>query len=194
MLHARHHVQILAGSPASSCVACSHWPSKKMSPHSPSQSSPSSNREPHAPICTHSHLRSPPVVCPHTPSTRACLLALACGLPIVALHCMAGHLFSHLLARRAEHKYITSGALRDLLLFFLQQDRQFQELFLSYAFFCSSFLFPRAWCSLFILSHSNNPTHPIALSVAGRHSIKRQKIQQYATNQLFLPNKFSNPQ
>ena len=79
-----------------------------------------------------------------------------------------------------------------ILSFFpLQQACQSQELFFSYTLFCSSFLFPRAWCSLSIPSHSNNQSHSTASSVAGRHHHKNHKNQQHATNQLFFPTKFS---
>lgn len=97
---------------------------------------PPSARTPRAATSAH-HLPS----APSSPSTRGCLLALACRLPIVALHCIDGApvqpaIFSR---TRTEHKYTSPWRSLRSLLFSLQQACQVQELFFSYAI--SSFLF-----------------------------------------------------
>lgn len=98
---------------------------------------------------------------PSVPSTRARLLALACGLAIVALHCMGRQLSippSTSPPSALKHKYTTSQrAFNASLSFLSSKPVNRKSCFLVIPFFYSSFLFPRAWCSLSIPSHSNNP-------------------------------------
>lgn len=195
MLHARHHVVILARSPAKCSFLMLTGGCRKRGAGVASQWAASSNREPHASVCTHSHPRWPPPV--ESAVAVHSRLPVSAGMRAsdsrIALHRRRACSACHLLTCHTEHKYTSPRRSLRSLSFSLQQACQSQELFLSYAFFYYSFFVPKGLVLVVhtLLTQSNNPPYAIALSVAGRLPIKITKIPQYATNQLFLPTKHS---
>jgi hypothetical protein len=163
VLHARHHVLILAEVQRPVALCAITGQSIKWGKPVPSQSRASCSREPHASSCTHSHLHSPSAVCSVVAIHSS--LSLSAGMRAsdsrIALHPPRTFSACHLLTDAQSISIPAHGARCAPLSFLFSKPVNYESCFLVTPFFLFLFFIPKGLVLVVHTPQTNNPPYLI---------------------------------